>query len=420
MWYARPLDQAHAAIATIGEGEREGSAVSMSDESNRDRLSHWDPYWPADFEVFKHAREQCPVARSDAAGGYWLVTRYDDVQQILHNPRVFSSSDGITIPHNPSAMMMPPIDVDPPLQRDFRRLLNPCLAPGVLLSHAEVVRGFADTLIDAFIEHGACEFMSAFARPLPAMVLAHVVLQVSDAPTLLEVQHQAEAIASRNNSEDAARAWGFLQNFARELMWSEQRRPPDDSIISALVHGKVEGRPLTEEEQVGAVMILLLGGLETTTGAFGNIVHQMTVNPLLEHRVRDPAWVASDLDEFLRLDAPVQWLGRTVTEPYELGDVKLTPGDKVMAHLCSANRDQSAFIDADRLRFDRSSNRHLSFGLGAHRCVGSHLARLELQLGFERLLRRMSGIRLAEGEHIEFTEGMGRAPRQLLVLFDRL
>jgi cytochrome P450 len=397
--------------------------VSTTDESQDglldDLLSHWDPYWQTDFAVLEHARSHCPVARSDAAGGYWLVSRNQDVQQVLQNPQVFSSADGITIPHNPSAMMMPPIDVDPPLQRDFRRLLNPCLAPGVLQRHAEAVRGFADSLIDAFIDQGTCDFMTAFAKPLPAMVLAHVILQVDDAPTLLEVQHQAEAIPSGNNTEEAGRAWAYLKDFAINLLRDRRQQPPDDSIVSALVHGRVEGRPLTEDEQVGAIMILLLGGLETTTGAFGNIVFHMTQDSSVEKRIRDSDWTAHDLDEFLRLDAPVQWLGRTVMEPYELREVKLSPGDKVLAVLCSANRDESVFEDADRLRFDRSNNRHVAFGLGAHRCVGSHLARLELQIGFERLLSRVREIQPADMTGVEFTKGMGLAPRRLPITFER-
>lgn len=381
-------------------------------------LAHWDPYWPADFEAFAAARQGCPVAHSDAAGGYWIATRYADVQRILQDPGTFSSSDGVTIPHNPAALTMPPIDLDPPLQRDFRHLLNPCLSPRALASHAPSIRQFADTLIDDFATRGECEFMSDFARPLPAMVLSRVILQVDDVATMMDVQHRMEVMATGNNSPEATEAWQYLQGFARELLDGRRDRPPDGSVLSALVHGTVDGRSPTEAEQLGTIMILLLGGLETTTHAFGNVAYHMTREPDLEARVRDPEWTSGDLDEFLRLDPPVQWVGRTATGRCEVGGATLGEGEKVMAHLGSANRDDGAFADPSTLDFGRSANRHLTFGLGAHRCVGSHLARLELRVGFDRLLRRVRDVRPAGAEEVAFSAGMGRGPVRLPIAFD--
>jgi cytochrome P450 len=400
--------------------ELELSETDAIEASLAERQAHWDPYWPADFEVLQRARARCPVAHSDAAGGYWMVTRYENVQQVLQNPRVFSSADGITIPHNPAASIMPPIDLDPPLQRDFRHLLNPCLSPGSLKRHADSIRGFADSLIDGFVADGSCEFMSAFARPLPAMVLARVILQVDDVPTMIDLQHRLQVMATGNNSPEAPAAWAYLREFAGTLLDGRRRQPPDDTVISALVHGRVEGRPLTEDEQLGTIMILLLGGLETTTHAFGNIVYHMTGDSSIEPRLRDTEWTVADLDEFLRLDPPVQWLGRTVMEPYEVAGTKLEPGEKVMAHVASANRDLSVFEEAGSLQFGRPANRHFAFGLGAHRCVGSHLARQELQIGFECLLRRARDIRLASGVTVGFSGGMGRGPVELPIVFEAL
>jgi cytochrome P450 len=394
--------------------------TDASEASLAERQAHWDPYWPADFDVLERARTRCPVSRSDAAGGYWMVTRHDNVQQVLQNPKVFSSADGITIPHNPAASIMPPIDLDPPLQRDFRHLLNPCLSPGALKRHADSIRRFADTLIDAFVADGCCEFMSAFARPLPALVLARVILQVDDVPTMIDLQHRLQVMATGNNSPEAPAAWAYLREFAETLLDGRRGQPPDDTVISALVHGRVEGRPLTEDEQLGTIMILLLGGLETTTHAFGNIAYHMTCDSSIEPRLRQIQWTVSDLDEFLRLDPPVQWIGRTVMEACELAGTKLEPGEKVMAHLASANRDSSVFEEAGSLRFGRPVNRHFAFGLGAHRCVGSHLARQELQIGFERLLSRTQDIQLASGATVGFSGGMGRGPVELPLAFKPL
>ena len=396
-------------------------------QTNAERDEYLSRWVPSDergddwYGLLAHARSECPVVHSSGAGGFSLLSRHAQAEQVIKDYHLFSSAEGITIPHNPSAPIMPPIDLDPPLHRQFRRLISPPLTPAALRGHEAKIVAFADQLIDRFVDDGECEFMAAFARPLPALVLADTILGVDDPELLLEIQRRVEPIGSDVGSAEAGVAWVYLRECVTELLAERRRLPADESMLSTLVHGQVDGRPLTEPEQIGTAMILVLGGLNTTTDAIGSIVYRVTQDPSIEDVLRTADWTQNALDEFLRLDSPVQYVGRTVTDRCTIGDVTFEKGDVVMAHIGSGNRDETVFKDPDELRLDREHTRQLtlSFGVGVHRCVGMHLARTELRIGFERLLARTTKFRLAEGTVVEFLSGMSCGPRTMPITFDR-
>ncbi len=332
-------------------------------------FAHYEPYgivpqgW---MDLLRHARENCPVVHSDGCGGFWLVTLHDDVARILRTPAVFSSADGITIPRNPDAAVMPPIDLDPPLQTEFRQLLNPYFTATAVRPYAPVIAALAQHLINRFAAGGQCELTSAFARPLPALVLGRLVLGVEDPDALSELQARVVTISGQNTSEEAAGAWRFLRAYVTTIVAAARSRPADGGPVSALVHGRVAGRPVTEQEQIGTLMILILGGLGTVADAIADIVVRLTDDPALEAQLRDPGWMTRNLNELFRRESPVQWVGRTVTTPVELSGVRLAPGDRVTAHIGSANQDEAVFEDSGTLDFTRSQTRNLCFGLGPH------------------------------------------------------
>lgn len=360
----------------------------------RAAFADYEPYGivPDDWwDQLRQARRACPVAHSDRSGGFWLVTRAVDVAAILQAPRKFSSADGLTIQRHPDSPVQPPLEVDPPVHTDFRRLLNPYFAAPAVEAHSAQAAGLARQLIARFAANGECELLDAYARPLAAMVLGRFVLGLTDLAELLELQRQVTVIASQNTADDAQAAWLALRGYAEAMLQGAARRPPEDGIPSALVHGRIVGRPVTREEQVGTLVVSILGGLGTTADAISRIMIRLTDDPSLEARLRAPGWVSRDLDEFLRLDCPVQWTARTVMDSVELGGVMLRPGDRVMVHIGSANRDDTAFDHPDRLDFERIGNRPLAFGLGPHHCVGIHLARMVIRVAFEELLARFTG-----------------------------
>ncbi|MFC5750826.1 cytochrome P450 [Actinomadura rugatobispora] len=382
----------------------------------------YDPTLPEHLHgVLAHARSQCPVTHSSSHGGYWLVTDYAGVRSVLKDAETFSSAHGITVPHRPEEPPMPPLHVDAPIHRDYRQLLNPFLTPSALAPHVGTLRRATVELIEAFADRGRCELLTELAMPVPALGLARIILAADDEDEIRELQKATMLIGSENAGEGFVALQRVARNVLDARIAAVERgtAPPRDDVLAALLNGTVEGRPLTDQERIGTLMILLLGGLDTTTNAIANIVYHVATTPGLEDRLRDPAWVSRGLDEFLRMDSPVQYTARYVTKDTEVGGRKLCPGDWVVAHLGSANRDEDQFTPADRLTFDRESNRHLAFGLGRHRCVGSNLARLQITVVFEELLARVSDIRLAPGTDVSFTSGMSRKPKRLDITFNR-
>jgi cytochrome P450 len=163
---------------------------------------------------------------------------------------------------------------------------------------------------------------------------------------------------------------------------------------------------------------MFTGGLDTTKAALGNIALHLATDPGLEQRLRDPEWIKADLDEFLRYESPIMFMARTVTRDTELGGCPLKPGDRVAVHYASANRDESRFDHADQLNFGRERNPHAAFGLGPHRCIGMHFARLQIEVAVGELLSRVTNLRIPDDSHVETAVGIVLSPEHLPVVFD--
>ena len=390
----------------------------LTDEEARDWLARFDIYNPelpaVIDQVLTYARTNCPVAHSPANDGFHLVTRYKDVTAVLRNDSLFSSAHGKSLPHR-QTVLMPPLDSDPPLHGEFRRLLNPFLSRPGLKPFTDDVRRIAADIVGQFAGRSEIDVHEDFASPLTATVLAKVILGIGDLDEVRRVQTLVDAIGRGN----ASAAWAKLQDYVVALLAVRRAEGPGrGDILDAILYGQVDGRPLTQEEQRGATTVLLLGGLDTTTGAIGSIICRMTKDPAVEQRVRDPGWMRHEFDELLRLDSPVTTEARYVTRDTELAGVPLRAGEYVLLHFGSANRDEAQFASAGRLNLDRSENRHIAFGIGIHRCIGSNLARLTISVAFEELLRRVRNIRSASGREVHFTPGLSWRPVGLRVAFD--
>lgn len=370
------------------------------------------------FEVTGWARVQCPVARSDAHGGYWLVTSYAEVRQALSDPVTYSSRWGVGFPHKQS-VMMPPIDLDPPLQKDFRRLLNGFFSRAGIVKYTDSIQALAEQAVDAIADRDEVEFMADFAAPFTAAVLSQIILNLTDGELFARARRVTAGI-SRNDGVPESQKRGELEQIVVQILArrAESGQRVDDTI-DALLYGTVEGRPLTRDERVGALMILLMGGLSTTNAALTNIVKHITEIPGLEDRLRAEEWSRRELDEFLRFEAPVGSLSRTVTTDTVLGDKQLRAGDVVVLHFAAANRDESVFPHADTVDLERDKNPHLAFGLGDHRCIGSNLARMQIDIGMRELLARIENVRLVPGSVLEREAGSGLGWVALPVRFDR-
>jgi cytochrome P450 len=372
---------------------------------------------PRKWEVLAYARSNCPALRvhpsPDPHTPYWMLSRYADVRFVLEHPEIFSSA-GVAI--SAAAVPLPPLDTDPPAHPELRKILNPLMSRKTLLRFEPQMRSIARTAIGEFIEAGHCEFVGDFAIPFSAGVLSTIVFDDDDAE---RIAHGGRIVA-RCAREASPESFGELAMFAAQYIAMRQSHPggPDD-ILTALLTGSIRDRPLSPEEVIGVVTTLFLAGLDTTKGALSNIAARIASEPGLEERVREPGWIRHDMDELLRFESPVAIMGRTVLQEVQLAGRQFAPGDRVIVNFGSANRDEQQYETADQLRFDLSRSGLVSFGLGIHRCLGSNLARLQLQIGFEELLAAITRLRLATDSGVTYDTGMIHGPAALPLTFDR-
>jgi cytochrome P450 len=366
-------------------------------------------------EELAWSRKECPVVHSGYDGGQYVVTRYDDLRTIGENPEIFSSTtpgvQSVPVP-------LPPLDIDPPLHRDFRQFLNPYFSRSFMLRYVPDMQHLADALIDEVIDKGRMEFISDFAIPFTAGSLARAVID-DDNEARMKLAIQAVTDVSTGDQT----AYGRVAGFAAEIL---AERAADTSgredVLQSLITARVDGgRPLTQGEQLGVVTVLLLGGLDTTRGAIAHIGRYLAELPGFEDRLRQPDWTKRDLDELLRFTSTVSVMGRVVTQDNDLLGCPLKVDDRLAVHWQSGNRDETKFDHPDELRFDRVKNPHIAFGVGIHRCVGQHFARLQIEVAFERLLRRLTNFAVVPGTEIKETIGITRlAPEEIFLSFEQV
>jgi cytochrome P450 len=367
-------------------------------------------HWNRSDDVLRYARERCPVPYTTVRGGQHMVTRYADVRQVLENPQLYSSDANMV---GGAGLMMPPIDLDPPRHHAFRAILNPYFHPKYIAAREPVVRDIAVRALSPWIESGECEFISQYAGPFITDVLAAVVFDEPDKEVFRLAAEHNERIATGDAS-------AFVDQKELLTRFVERRRAEagSDDLVSAIDGAVINGVPLTEVEKVGAVTILFAGGLDTTKIAISNIVHRLALDPGLEAQLRQPEWERHILDEFLRLDSPVSALARVATCDTELAGQSIREGDQLAIYYGSANRDQAAFADPESLVLDRKGNPHVAFGMGIHRCLGMHLARLQIKVAINEFLERATNIRLQPGAVPRRRPGVAPIFETLPVEFD--
>ncbi len=375
-------------------------------------------------------RQAGGVAYCPAHGGYWLVTRYEDVDRVIRDDDVFSAEHTALPTGEMETSRQIPLHYDPPEHTAYRRLLNPLFSPGRVKLLEEKIRGAAEALLDGFAGSGACEFVSAFARPLPTSTFVSLMgWPLEDAPMFSRwsetlIVGAPGASEEENDALRIATSREVAGYFAH--MVADRRGDPDvDDVTGHLIRSRfADERPLSDDEVTRMLTLLMVGGLHTVRGTLSFGMIHLANNPAARQRlVGDPTLLPSAVEEFLRLEA-LTAPGRVVVKPVTVGGVRMQPGDRVVAFLMAANRDPDAFEHPTELQVDRPRNRHLSFAVGRHRCVGAHLARLELTVSFEEILQRIpdfaldphrpprlhaSQVRGVQELHLVFTpEGAGR------------
>ncbi len=370
---------------------------------------HWDP--------FLHA---------------WVVTRYADVIHVLHH---FSANRTPT-PEQLSAMglaAMNPIAqvmvrqmlfLDPPNHTRLRALASAAFTVRRVERMRSHIQEIMDHLLDAVASKGRMDLIADFASPAPAIVTAELLgVPVEDHQQLKEWSADfAEMLGNfQHNPDRFPRILRSVENmcsYFRSAM-QEQRVNPRDGLVSAMMTADVDGAKLTEDEIIANLIVTMVGGQETTTNLIGNGMLTLLRNPAVMERLRaDSSLMPSAIEELLRYESPSQHTARLAPEDVEMGGKGIRKRQAVIAVMGAANRDPERFPEPDRLDIERKDNRHVAFGWAAHFCFGAALARMEGQIAFETILRRLPNLALDTATPLRWRDNLGlRGLTALPVLF---
>jgi cytochrome P450 len=382
-----------------------------------------DPAYVNDpFGIWDTLRSTCPIAHTDRRGSTWLPTRYQDVVDLAHDVERFSSTEISVIPFAGDvpdepvlAYGLPPITADPPLHTWTRRLLLPWFSHRRVEGYEAMTRALCAELIDGFEAKGEADAARDYAQQIPVRVIAHILgvpASLSDTFTgwVRDVLEFADDPVRRVRGVE-----GLIGFFIEEV--AKRKTDPGDDLLSDLLHSEFEGASVEESLVLGIAALVLIAGVDTTWSAIGSSLWHLAAHPEDRRRlVSDPGAMPLAVEELLRAYSPVT-MARVVTEDTEFNGCPMKAGDKVLMNFPAANRDPEAFEQADRVILDRELNRHVAFGSGIHRCAGSNLARMELQMAIEEWLRRIPEFHLADGAEVTWAGGQVRGPRQLPVVF---
>ena len=396
--------------------------------------------WAKDYDIFdegyvrdpapvwEELRGRCPIAHTERWGGSWLPTRYRDLQQMVKMVPALSSRSPAVVAPSPElreeliaeakeyGSENPPITADPPEHMPFRRLILPFFSPHAVEAHIPYTRALCNELIDGFIDKGRADAAADYAQQITPRVIAHILgidpNRADDFVTwvrgLLEF--------GLTQPELRIKYRRVIRDYFQELV-TERRAAPRDDTISRLMEAEVEGRKLDDYQVVGVCFLLLVAGIDTTWSSISSSLFHFASHPEDQARMRaEPELLPTAVEELLRFYSPVT-MARKVTEPVSMSGAEMVPGDRVLLNFPAANRDPEVFERADEVVLDRQRNRHIAFGLGIHRCAGSNLARMEMQVALRTWFDRVPEFALEDPEAVAWAGGQVRGPRAVPVRF---
>ncbi len=357
-------------------------------------------------ELFRRLRREAPVCwhEGDVHGGpgYWIVSRYDDVRFVSKSPGLFASRFGNLIEDRPRAELenlRSMITMDPPDHPRYRKLVSRGFTPGAVAGLEQTTRSRVRAIVDAVATKGECDFVTDVAAELPLQVIADLLgVPQDDRHQLFDWSNRALGSEDPEYGNDPVHAMvAGLEMLQYAYKLGQQKiADPGRDLVTALMTGEVDGERLAMLEFGSFFLLLSIAGNETTRNLISHGLLLLLEHPAERARLlADPSRLAGAVEEMLRYRPPVMYFRRTATRDAEIRGVRIREGEKVTLWYPSANRDEDAFPDPDRFDVTRHPNEHLAFGHGQHFCLGSHLARMEIRVMFEELLRRLPDMELA-------------------------
>jgi len=358
--------------------------------------------------MFKMLRDEMPVMPVDDVG--MVLTRKIDVDEVLKHPEIYSSNADAVDLKNIRPLI--PLQIDPPEHKKFRKILDPIFAPREVAKLEESLTEAVNELIDRFIDRGSVDFSKEFSTQYPTRVFLNLLgLPEEELPTFLRLKdgiirpnHVIGVPYGSQEMQDYQQGTAdeIYAYFNRVLDLREEER--QDDILSRFLDATVDGESLTREDILDICFLFLIAGLDTVTATLDCIFGYLANHPEQRQQlVDDPSVIPAAIEELLRWETPVMGVIRVAVEDTEVSGCPIHKDDKVMIMLGSVNTDEADLPDADVVRFDREVNRHVAFGGGVHRCLGSHLARQELRVALREWHRRIPEYRVEEGHELIYT-----------------
>ncbi|HEY6474676.1 MAG TPA: cytochrome P450 [Acidimicrobiales bacterium] len=365
--------------------------------------------------LFKGLRAEMPIMPIDMPSGVKgvLLTKKEDIMVALRQPDVFSSNMDAVDLKNKRPMI--PLQIDPPDHKKYRKLLDPIFAPRKMAAMDEEVSALVNQLIDKFIDRGEVDFAKEFSVPFPSEVFITLLgLPLEELPTFIKMKdgiirpdHETGKLyGSKEASDYQQKVADSVYDYFNMVLDQREVERRDD-LLSMFLDAEVEGDSLTREDILDICFLFLIAGLDTVTATLDCMFSFLAQNP--EHRrqlVADPSLIPNAIEEMLRWETPVMGIARVAVQDTELSGCPVHAGDQVMVMIGSANCDEDEFPDGDLVRFDRDVNPHIAFGGGIHRCLGSHLARMELRVALREWHKRIPDYEIEEGHTLVYTPGI--------------
>jgi cytochrome P450 len=346
-------------------------------------------------DILAYLLAYAPIIRTEAHGGFWVFSRYDDIVRIAMDDKTFSSEDGITIPGPRGGAKTLPIDVDPPKSNFYRMPLVQLLSKSAMADIKPQLRELAGKLVADKVPAREMDVVLDLAQPLAGIITLRLL--GVDETKWHEYAGPIHAATFQNGTE-AEMIQGMMKYYGQ--VGSDIKDPKicaAGGVVQKLREYTARGRSLTEEELFSMVNLFYIGGLDTAQAGVGTITNYLAKDTSLRARLAgNPSLVPGAVEELLRVFAPQQCLARTATADTEVGGVKIRKGEKVMMLWAAGNFDESKFECPFEVNIDRPADRHLTFGIGAHTCAGLHLARAEIQAAIEALLAHVPEYSIVE------------------------
>ena len=384
-------------------------------------FDHTDAGWAADpYPIWSDIRDsECPVARSGRYGGVWLPTRHEDVAAIAYDTEHFTSRSVIVNNGRPlgehAGGFAPPITSDPPFHHEARRLLLPAFAPRAIAHLEEFTRAYCHQLIDDMGDAPTVDAAVDYAQHIPVRVIAEMLgFPAEDSEKFRSFIHATLEGVDLPFEERLTSMGPLLEYLIAQV--EDHKLNPRDDLTNYLMNATMDGEPLDVFHILGSIGLLLVAGIDTTWSAIGASLWHLAKTPADRQRLgAEPELLPSAVEEFLRAYAPVT-MARLVKEDFDYNGCPMKADDWILLSFPSANRDPEQFENPDDVVIDRVENRHSAFGLGIHRCVGSNLARMEMQVAIEVWMERFgSDFELVDPDAVTWSGGQVRGPRLLPV-----